>query len=53
VAKLELECKRPPPKGECEFGMTMAGPVEHVVRSTPRAGIEGPPFETDGGYVCD
>ena len=40
-------------KGDCDFGMTVAAPAEIVVPTGPRAGIEGPPFESDGGYVCD
>lgn len=53
VAKLELECKRPPPKGSCEYGMTMAGPAEVIVPRGPRSGLEGPAFESDGSYDCD
>lgn len=53
VAKLELQCKQPPAKGDCDFGMTIPAPAKIVVRGGPRSGIEGPPFESDGDYVCD
>lgn len=52
-ATLELSCKRPGPKGECDFGMMITEPATLRIPVGPASGAEGPPLEASGGYVCD